>query len=78
LERQLARPLSDVVVPPQRLVAFTRADLEAGQSKTVKLSFPVSQLAVTPADIDSTARPQVQPGSYQLQLDTMTAGFTIR
>jgi beta-glucosidase len=72
------QPVSDVVVPPQRLVAFTRVDLDAGQSKTVKLSFPVSQLAVTPGDIDATARPQVRPGSYELQLDAMTATFTVR
>ncbi len=72
------QPVSDVVVPPQRLVAFTRVDLDPGQSKTVKLSFPVSQLAVTPGDIDATARPRVQPGSYELQLDAMTAAFTIR
>jgi beta-glucosidase len=72
------QPVSDVVVPPQRLVAFTRVSLDPGQSKTVKLSFPVSVLAVTPGDIDATARPQVEPGAYQVQVDAMSAAFTIR
>jgi beta-glucosidase len=72
------QPVSDVVVPPQRLVAFTRVTLDPGQSKVVHLSFPVSTLAVTPGDLDATARPQVEPGSYQVQVDAMTAGVTIR
>ena len=45
-----------MVVPPQRLVGFARVELHAGQSKTVHVSFPVSELAVTPGDIDGTAR----------------------
>src|SRR5256714_723665 len=36
------QPVSDVVVPPQRLATFARVDLAAGQSKTVRVSFPVS------------------------------------
>jgi beta-glucosidase len=72
------QPVSDVVVPPQRLVAFSKVTLDPGQSKTVHMSFPVSQLAVTPGDIDSTGRPQVEPGAYQVQVDAMTADFTIR
>jgi beta-glucosidase len=72
------QPVSDVVVPPQRLVAFTRVTLNAGQSKVVQLSFPVRTLAVTPGDVDSTARPQVQPGGYQVVVDSMTVNFTIR
>jgi len=71
------QPVSAVVVPPQRLVAFARVTLDAGQSKVVQVSFPVRQLAVTPGDIDATARPQVEPGSYQLQVGTLTANFTI-
>jgi beta-glucosidase len=72
------QPVSDVVVPPQRLVAFTKVTLDAGQSKSVQLSFPVSTLAVTPGDIDATARPQVEPGAYQVQVDAMNANFTIQ
>jgi len=72
------QPVSDVVVPPQRLVAFTRVTLSPGQSKVVHLSFPTRVLAVTPGDVDATGRPQVQPGAYQVQVDTMSANFTIR
>ncbi|MFL6141415.1 MAG: glycoside hydrolase family 3 N-terminal domain-containing protein [Labedaea sp.] len=72
------QPVSSVVTPPQRLVAFTRVTLNPGQSKTVQLSFPVSTLAVTPGDIDSTARPQVEPGAYQVQVDAMNANITVR
>jgi beta-glucosidase len=72
------QPVSDVVVPAQRLAAFTRVTLDPGQSKVVSLSFPVSVLAVTPGDLDSTARPQVETGGYQLQVDALTADFTIK
>ena len=71
------QPVSDVVVPPQRLVGFARVDLDAGQSKSVQVSFPVSRLAVTPADIDATARPAVEPGGYQAQVGSLTANFTV-
>jgi beta-glucosidase len=74
------QPVSAVVVPPQRLVGFTRVTLDAGQSKTVQVSFPVSQLAVTPGDIESTGSPQVELGSYQVQIGTpasLSANFTI-
>ena len=72
------QPVSDVVVPPQRLATWARVSLNPGQSTTVHLSFPTSVLAVTPGDLDATGRPQVQPGGYQVQVDNMTAGFTVR
>jgi beta-glucosidase len=72
------QPVSDVVVPPQRLVGFARVALNTGEARTVRVSFPVSRLAVTPDDMDSTARPKVQPGGYEVQVGTMTAPFTIR
>jgi beta-glucosidase len=71
------QPVSDVVVPPQRLVGFARVGLDAGQSKSVRVSFPVSRLAVTPADIDATGRPAVEPGGYQAQVGSLTANFTV-
>jgi beta-glucosidase len=73
----LHQPVSPVVVPARRLVAFARVDLAAGQSKVVHFSFPVSRLAVTPADIDGTGRPQVETGAYQLQTGTLSANFII-
>jgi len=71
------QPVSDVVVPPQRLVGFARVGLDAGQSKSVQVSFPVSRLAVTPADIDATGRPAVEPGGYQVQVGSLSANFTV-
>jgi beta-glucosidase len=71
------QPVSDVVVPPRRLVGFTRIDLAAGASQVVHVSFPVSELAVTPADIDSTKLPAVEPGGYQVQVGAQTANFSV-
>jgi beta-glucosidase len=71
------QPVSDVVVPAQRLVAFVRVTLAPGQSTVARYSFPTSKLAVTPADIDATGRPQVEPGAYQTQVGTLTSNFTI-
>jgi beta-glucosidase len=72
------QPVSAVVVPNQRLVGFTRVTLNPGQSQTVHVSFPVSELAVTPGDIEAAAAPQVEPGSYQVQIGNLSAGFTIK
>jgi beta-glucosidase len=52
-------------------------NLEPGQSKSVRVSFPVSELAVTPGDIDGTAKPAVEPGSYQVAVETTTVPLTI-
>src|SRR6266487_2653049 len=71
------QPVSAVLVPNQRLVGFTRVSLDAGQSKTVQVSFPVSQLAVTPGDIEASGSPQVELGSYQVQVEGKSADFTI-
>jgi beta-glucosidase len=74
------QPVSVVVVPPQRLVGFARVTLNPGQTKTVHVAFRVSQLAVTPGDIDGTAAPQVELGAYQVQIGTpatLSADFTI-
>jgi beta-glucosidase len=74
------QPVSAVLVPSQRLVGFTRVALDPGQSQTVHVTFPVSRLAVTPGDIESFASPQVESGSYQVQIGTpatSTADFTV-
>ena len=70
------RPL-DVLAPQQRLVGFTRLTLDPGQKKTVRVTFPASELAVTPGDIDGTAKPAVEPGSYVVAVDALTAPLTI-
>jgi beta-glucosidase len=64
------RAVSQVVVPPHRLVGFARVPLEAGQSQTVKIEFPLSTLAVTPGDIEATAKPEVERGTYTLEVPT--------
>jgi beta-glucosidase len=71
------QPVSEVLVPNQRLVGFTRVSLDAGQAKTAQVSFPVTELAVTPGDIEGTGVPQVELGAYQAQVDAMSAPFTI-
>jgi beta-glucosidase len=74
------QPVSAVVVPAQRLAGFTRVTLDPGQSQTVHVSFPATELAVTPGDIESFATPQVELGSYQLQIGTpatLSADFTV-
>jgi beta-glucosidase len=65
----VAQPVSSVIVPPQRLVGFTRVTLAAGQSKTVTVGFPVSTLGETQGDIDASGPPTVEPGSYIVQLN---------
>jgi beta-glucosidase len=74
------QPVSAVLVPPQRLVGFTRVTLAPGQSKTVRVSFRVAELAVTPGDINADGPPRVESGGYQVQLGTpatLTADFTV-
>jgi beta-glucosidase len=71
------QPVSVVLVPNQRLAGFTRVTLDPGQSKTVHVSFPVSVLAVTPGDIESDSPPAVELGSYQVQIGSLSADFTI-
>jgi beta-glucosidase len=65
----VAQPVSAVIVPPQRLVGFTRVTLGPGESKVVHVSFPASALAESQGDINSAAVPTVEPGSYVLQLN---------
>jgi beta-glucosidase len=65
----VSQPVSSVVVPPQRLVGFTRVTLDAGQSKAVTVPFPVSALAETQGDINADGPPTVEPGSYVVQLN---------
>jgi beta-glucosidase len=71
------QPVSAILVPNQRLVGFTRLSLDPGQSKAVQVSFPVTELAVTPGDIEAAGSPQVELGAYQAQVASMSAGFTI-
>jgi beta-glucosidase len=73
----VSQPVSDVIVPPRRLVGWARVTLDPGRSTNAQVSFPVSELAVTPGDIDGTERPAVEPGDYQVRVGSMQAGLTI-
>jgi beta-glucosidase len=73
----VSQPVSTLVVPPRRLVGWARVELAAGQSRTVNVSFAVSQLAVTTGDIDASGRRAVEPGAYQVSVGSMSANFTI-
>ncbi|HLJ04086.1 MAG TPA: glycoside hydrolase family 3 C-terminal domain-containing protein, partial [Solirubrobacteraceae bacterium] len=66
-----------ILRPPLQLVGFTRVDLAAGASQAVTVSFPLSELAVTKGDINGDGPRQVQPGTYQLQVGSQTATFTV-
>jgi beta-glucosidase len=66
------QPVSDVVTPPQRLVGFTRVTLKAGESKAVRIDFPVSTLAESQGDINASGPPTVERGAYLAQVDKNT------
>jgi len=68
----VSQPVSNVVVPPQRLVGFARVTLDAGQSKVVTVPFPVSALAKSQGDINAAGPPAVERGSYVVQLNKNT------
>jgi beta-glucosidase len=72
------QPLSDVLVPPRRLVGWARVELGAGESKTVDVTFPVSELAVTTGDIDASGPRAVEPGAYQVEVGSLKADFTVQ
>jgi len=65
------------VVPPNRLVAYTRVSLKAGQTTTVTLSFPMSRLAVTAGDIQGTGPRTVYPGAYTIVAGDQKAPLTV-
>ena len=72
------QPVSEVVAPPRRLVGFARVKLNSGASQVVRVSFPVSELAVTTGDIDGAGKREVEPGAYQVQVGNLRADFTVR
>jgi beta-glucosidase len=71
------QPVSRILVPPNRLVAYTRVPLKAGQSTTVSLSFPLSRLAVTQGDIDGSGVRSVIPGSYKIVVRDKSADLSV-
>jgi beta-glucosidase len=71
------QPVSRIVVPPNRLVAYTRVPLKAGQSTTVSLSFPLSRLAVTQGDINGSSTRSVISGLYKIVAGGKSADLTV-
>jgi len=61
---------SQVVLPPHRLVGLARVELEPGESRILNVEFPMSKLAMTPGDIDSSAPPDVERGVYTVEVPT--------
>ncbi len=73
----VSQPVSTLVVPPQRLVGWARVTLDPGQSRSVEVTFPASELAVTTGDIEASGPRAVERGSYQVHVGSMSADFTI-
>jgi beta-glucosidase len=70
-------PSGSPLEPPNRLVAFTRVSLKAGESKQVALSFPASRLAVTQGDITGMGARKVIPGAYKIVAGDQSATVTL-
>ncbi|MEU4212908.1 glycoside hydrolase family 3 N-terminal domain-containing protein [Streptomyces sp. NPDC026206] len=73
----VSRPVSGVLAPPRRLVAFTRTHLKAGQSAAVRLTVPARVLAVTPGDLDGAGPPRVERGAYVFTAGERTAALDV-
>ncbi|GAA1282439.1 glycoside hydrolase family 3 N-terminal domain-containing protein [Saccharothrix xinjiangensis] len=72
------QPVSKVLTPDRRLVAFTRVELKAGEQRAVEVPFDVERLAVTAGDLDATGRPEVAKGRYEVLVGEGRVGFTVR
>jgi beta-glucosidase len=72
------QPVSPILVPPNRLAAFTRVPLKAGETRTVSLTFPMSRLAVTKGDINGSGTRSVLPGAYKIVAGDKSADLTVR
>jgi beta-glucosidase len=74
----VSRPTSDVLAPDRKLVAFTRVALKAGETRTVGLRVPPGVLAVTPGDIDGSAKQAVERGAYTYTAGQKSVAVTVR
>lgn len=74
----VSRPTSDVLAPDRKLVAFTRVALKAGETRTVSLRVPPGVLAVTPGDIDGSAKQAVERGAYTYTAGQKSVAVTVR
>lgn len=60
----VSQPVSNPLVPAKRLVGFTRVHLTPGAQTDAKVTIPLSRLAITQGDVDSSAAPTVEHGPY--------------
>jgi beta-glucosidase len=72
----VSQPVSAVLVPIKRLAGFTRAHLDAGQSKTVTVNVASSALAVVPGDINGAGPMAVEHGQYVFSTGTVSDAVT--
>ena len=56
--------VSSVVTPVKQLKAFDKVDLKAGETKTVRLTLPIFELAL----INQQMKKVVEPGDFELQI----------
>ncbi|MGK5631565.1 glycoside hydrolase family 3 N-terminal domain-containing protein [Streptomyces sp. URMC 123] len=73
----VARPVSRVLAPPRKLVAFTKVRLAPGESRDLRLTVPERALAVTPGDLDGSGTPRVERGAYEFRVGDRTARLTL-
>jgi beta-glucosidase len=66
-----------VMAPMRRLVGFARVRVPAGHTAHVRIRLSLRALARTPGDIQSTARPRIQPGDYRLDVGSEQVPFSI-
>ncbi|AHH95009.1 glycoside hydrolase family 3 N-terminal domain-containing protein [Kutzneria albida] len=71
------QPVSPVLVPDQRLAGFARVDLKPGEQRTVSVTFPASQLALTTGDVNGDGKREVARGGYEVVVGGQRAPFTI-
>jgi beta-glucosidase len=66
--------VASIAPPMQRLRAFQKIALGAGESKSITLRVPVQELAFIGLD----NRPIVEPGEFEVMVGGQTAKFTVR
>jgi beta-glucosidase len=74
----VSRPVSQVLAPARKLVAFTKIRLAAGERRTVRLQVRPGSLAVTPGDLDGSGTPRVERGAYTVTAGERSADLTVR
>jgi beta-glucosidase len=70
-------PPMGVLTPVRKLVGFSKVKLEPGETQTISLEIPTTQLAIIPGDILGDAPLTVMPGQYNFQIDDARAQITL-